>query len=128
MDAFIQNYITPFYNTIYPAWIDSLWLLIILVLARKNQRILSVLFVLSGMAMMRLQVEMLNIGGYTHGIVGLLSQYSIFFRGLIVYSVIYAGFVLFLRLAPRSRGSMLLATTISFFLMAFFASTILMVL
>lgn len=108
-------------------WIDGFWVLAALILARKGQRTLSVIFILACMFMMRMQVEMLAMLGYPFGIFKLI-PYNIFERGLAVYSLLYLVYIMFLRIGFGSRGSILLATVISLFFIGFFVSTFVMVL
>lgn len=127
MDTLLNTYIFPFYAALYPQWIDVLWFIPAIIVARPKQRLTAISLILCGIAMMRLQVEMLDMVGYTHGIIGFL-PYHIFLRGLVTYGVVYLLFFAFIRFASGSRGSILLASAISFFFLAFFASTIVMVL
>lgn len=111
----------------FPQWVDSLWLLIALIIAGRKQKILSFAFILSCMAMMRLQVEMLGSMGFPHGVLSIL-PYHIFWRGLVVYSIIYALYFLFIKVSPGSKGSLLLASALTLFFGGFFISSFIMIL
>ena len=127
MGDFLQKYMYSLVEFVYPAWIDVLWVIPVLWIARPKQRVLSALFMLSSMVMMRMQADMMGWIGFPNGLIGLM-PYHVFMRGLVIYSIIYLVFILFLRFAPGSRGSLLLATTLTLFFAAFFASSLIMVL
>lgn len=107
-------------------WIDVAWLVMALVLARKDQRMLVLAFFIGSMAMMRLLVELMVSIGYPYGIVGLLGT-PVLTRGLILYSIIYVAYMAFLRLSPNAKGTLLMAASIGFFFIAFFVTALVMV-
>lgn len=113
--------------TLFFQWVDGVWILVALLLAKKNQRLVSIAFIVSCMLMMRMQVEMLASAGFAHGIFKLL-PYTIFERGLACYSLLYTVYCAFLKFSPGSRGSILLATVISLFFIGFFVSSFVMLL
>lgn len=114
-------------QTFINSWPDALWLLVILIALHKRQRIIGVCFVLAGMAMMRLQVELMEAIGYPQGILSLMDSH-VFDRGLITYSGFYLFYVLISYFSPGSFRSVFLAASISIFLMALFTSTAIMTL
>jgi hypothetical protein len=108
-------------------WIDALWLIPALFFAHKGQRLCLAGLVLSGMILLRLQVELMQSMGYPFGML-MLVPLPLFLRGLAVYSLFYLGFLVFARSAPQSQGALFMAATMSVFFAAFFVSMFVMIL
>lgn len=108
-------------------WIDLIWLPIGLVMVHKHQRTWAAGFFVGCMLMMRLQIELMESTGYAHGFVPVMSSY-VGTRALMVYSVCYGIYIAFAIYSPGTKGTMLMAASISMFFMALFTSMIIMVL
>lgn len=104
-----------------------IWLLAAMLITHKPQRIPAVIMVAGCMVMMRLQVELMEFIGYPHGLIGFMGSY-VFYRGLAVYSVCYAVYLILAHYSPGSKGSIFVAASISMFFIAFFMSSVVMVL
>ena len=108
-------------------WIDLFWIPVALLTMERGKRLLTAFYVLACVLLLRLQIELLEDGGYTHGILGLMKS-AIYPRGLVVYSVFI---LLFLLLAYFSKGShraIHLAASITILIASFCVSTLIMVL
>ena len=106
-------------------WLDLLWIPIALFIVHKGQKLKAVFFILICVATLRLQMEIMQSIGYSGGLTGFFEMSS-FNRGLIVYSVFIAGYLLLSYLSPYTRGPIYLAASLSIFFMAFVCSTALM--
>lgn len=111
----------------YIQWIDLAWIPVVLALVHKGQRLLALGFMGANIVMMRLLVELMVTIDYPFGILPLL-DYHIFYRGLVIYSVIYFLYVLIAMFSPRSEKVVFMAASISLFFLATFAFTLVMVL
>jgi len=112
--------------SLYP-WADALWLPVVLLTLHARQRIIGVCFILAGMVMMRMQVELMEVINYPTGILNIWSGH-VFDRGLITYTCFNLFYVLLAYISPGSFRSVFLAASISIFFMALFASTAMMAL
>lgn len=109
-------------QTFLYSWPDLLWLLMILLVLHKGQRLIAIGFVLSGMLMLRLQVELMQEIGYPNGILNILNN-DLFHRGLITYSAFYLFYILIMYFSPGSLKSVKVAASISIFFVALCVST-----
>lgn len=98
-------------------WLDFLWLPLGLVCVRKDQRLWVAGFIFMSMIMMRLQVELMDWTGFSHGFLGLLN-WSAHMRGLAVYSFFYMLYLLWAIFSPFAKNTILMAGSISVFFMA----------
>lgn len=112
--------------TLYP-WADALWLLVVLFALHARHRIIAVFFILGGMVMMRMQVELMEVIGYPTGILNILDSHA-FDRGLMTYSVFYLLYTLLMYFSAGSLRVVSVAASISIFFMALFTSTAMMTL
>ena len=108
-------------------WLDLIWLPIGYLFIHRPHRALAAAFFLSCMLMMRLQAELMISIGYSAGLIGLWGMH-VFLRGLIVYSIFYALYLLLAHYSRDTRKAVFLAASISVFFMALFVSSIVMVL
>jgi hypothetical protein len=108
-------------------WIDLIWLPLGLLIAQKGQRFWTISFLLCSMLMMRMLVELMESIGYKNGIAGILSS-DVFDRAIIVYSIFYMLFLILVHYSPGARGAIFYGSAISIFFMAFFTSTLIMLL
>lgn len=108
-------------------WIDLLWIPLALLLMERGKRLLTCLFILSCVLLLRLQIELLHSIGFPGGIFRLIET-SIYVRGLIVYGFFIG---LFLILAYWSRGgdkNVHIAASITMLIASFCVSSLIMVL
>ena len=108
-------------------WIDLIWIPLGFFAVHKEQRGWTIGYIIGCMMMMRLQVEVMQEIGYPTGISGLLN-YQVFDKGLIVYSIFYALYLVLGHYSPNTKGPVFMAASISLFFTAFFVSSIVMVL
>lgn len=111
---------------VYP-YIDAAWIPLALLVVHRHQRLFVLGFFLACMLMMRLLVELVESTGYPRGIVGLLDA-PLFLRGLCVYSVFYALYLLVVHFSPGSFKAVLMAASITIFFAATICAAIVMVL
>lgn len=108
-------------------WIDLLWLPAGFFIVERGKRLLTMGFILSCMILLRLQVELLDEGGFPNGIMGFMES-GILTRGMVTYGVFIALFLLIARFSPGVDKSIHIAASISVFFAAFCLSTLIMVL
>lgn len=108
-------------------WIDLIWLPLAFFVVQKDQRPWVMGFFISCMIMMRLQIELVESTGFVDGFLG-LSGMSARARGIAVYTLFYAIYLVLVLFSPYSRGVMLMAASISVFFAALFTSMIIMIL
>lgn len=108
-------------------WIDLAWLALAWCVARKDQRGWVLGFFIASMLMMRLLAELMTSIGYPDGIVGLMDT-PVYTRGLFVYSIAYAVYMIVLRYSMNAKGTLLMAVSLAFFFFSFFTTAIVMVL
>lgn len=108
-------------------WIDIIWLPLALAVVHKEQRGWALSVIACGIVMMHMQVELIESTGFPRGYLGLLSS-EVHNRGLVVYSVFYALYLVLAYYSPGSRGAVFMAASLSVFFMAFFTSTFVMLL
>lgn len=119
MGSIFQNFMTD--------WLDLLWFPIAAFAVHKGQKLKALFFVAICVASLRLQMEIMASTGYNYGFTGWF-QMSSFNRGLIVYSIFIAGYLLLSYLSPYTKGPIYLAASLSIFFMAFVASSFMMIL
>lgn len=108
-------------------WIDLIWVFVALVVLHKGQRMKAVMFILSCVLALRLQVELMFEIGYPTGFFPLL-EFPLLERGFMAYSVFIATF-LALSYFSRERDTYIyMAASITVFITAFCVSTLVMVL
>jgi len=108
-------------------WLDLIWLPIGLFVVNKDQRLWVLGFFAGCMLMMRMQVELMHATGFPTGFVNLLNSQA-FDRGLVIYSVFYVLYLVMAHYSPNTKGPIFVAGSISIFFMAFFTSSLIMVL
>ncbi len=107
-------------------WLDLLWIPVALAIVHKGQRLKSVFFVITCVACLRLQIGIMASTGYNFGFTGWFEMSS-FRRGMIVYAIFIAIFLLLSHLSPYTKGPIYLAACLSIFFMAFIISSLLMI-
>lgn len=113
-------------QTLYQ-WLDLLWVPLALLTMERGKRLLTVLFVLSCVLMLRLQMELLHSMGFPAGIFGLIET-SLYVRGLVIYAFFIG---LFMILAYFSKGgdkNVHIAASITMLIASFCLSSLIMVL
>ncbi len=108
-------------------WLDAIWIFVAIVVVSKAQRVLAVGFIIACMMMMRMQVELMEVIKYPYGLLGLW-PWHVFNRGLLIYSIFYAGFFVLAHYSPNTKGALFIAGSISIFFMAFVSSMLLFLL
>ncbi len=108
-------------------WMDLVWLPIILFVVHKRHRLVALGFVASCMFMLRIEIEFFTAIGFPRGVFNILNH-SLYERGLIVYSLTYAIYLLIAHSSPGSKPVIFMAASISMFFFAFILSLIAMVL
>lgn len=108
-------------------WLDFIWLPIGLFVVNKDQRLWVLGFFAGCMLMMRMQVELMHTTGYPTGFINLMGSQALD-RGLVVYSIFYVLYLVLAHYSPNTKGPIFVAGSISIFFMAFFTSSIIMVL
>lgn len=107
--------------------IDILWLPLVFVIMHKHQRFIACGFLISCMLVMRLQVELMESGGFHNGILQIMNS-TVFDRSIIVYNIFYMLYFLMAYFSQKSIHFVFLGASISIFFMAFFISSLLMIL
>ncbi len=106
-------------------WIDLLWLPVALVTVHKGQRILAVAFMLACILSMRAQVELMHSFGKPGGFTGLLEA-GAYERGLVVYGIVFALFLILAYFSPHTKGVIFLAATLTIYIISFCLSMLVM--
>ena len=114
-------------NQIAAGWLDAFWLPIAVLVVHKGQRGKAAVFVLLCMVVFRLQMEIMDSTGFRAGFTGFFKM-SLYHRGLIVYGIFTLLYLILSRLSPYTRGIIYVAASLSIFFMAFFVSSIVMIL
>lgn len=114
-------------TSLFYQWIDLLWLPVGLVAVHKGQRIKTCVFLLVCILTLRVQVELMESLGHPHGLAGLLHS-GVYERGLVVYGIIFALFLVLAYFSANTKGIVFFAATLSIYFFAFCASMMVMVL
>ncbi len=94
---------------------------------QKDQRWIVLIFMITCMFMARMQAELMYAIDYPIGILDFLSI-PVLGRAIIIYSFAYMLYLVFLHYMPKNSGSILMASSIAVFFMAFFTSSVVMLL
>ena len=108
-------------------WIDLFWVPVALLTMEKGKRLLTAFYVLACVVLLRLQIELLEDGGFARGILGFMKS-TIYPRGLIVYSLFIMLFMLLAYFSKGSHRAIHLAASITILIASFCVSTLVMVL
>lgn len=111
---------------VYP-YVDLAWFPLAFLIVHRHQRVIVALFLGACMLMMRLLIELVESTGYRHGFFGLLHA-PLLERGLAVYSVFYAVYLLLAFFSPGSFKVVLMAASITLFFAASVSAVLVMVL
>lgn len=107
-------------------WIDLLWIPAALLMVHPGQRVKTVFFILACILTLRLQLELMSSFGYPDGFLGWVGL-GLYERGLILYGILFALFLILAHLSPNTRGVIFFAATLSLYFIGFFVSMIAMV-
>lgn len=108
-------------------WVDVIWLPLAWFVVNKEQRWLALGTIAGCMVMMRLEAELIESTGFSHGMLPFLDS-PVYDRGLVVYSVFYVLYLILAYYSPGSRSWVFTAASISIFFMASIVSIFVMVL
>lgn len=108
-------------------WIDFIWLPVGVLVVRKEQRLMTFAFILTGLITLRTQVELIESTGFKTGFLNVMES-SMLSRGMIVYSVVFMLFLVLAYFSPNTRGVIFFAAALSIYVLAFCSSMIIMVL
>lgn len=108
-------------------YIDALWLPLVYMAARPDQRPYALGYTFCCMLMLRMLTELMEQLGFPEGFLPFLHS-DVFHRGLVTYGVFQLIYLALLMLSPNAKGSLLLAGSIMIFSTASFAFCMVMVL
>lgn len=108
-------------------WMDLLWLPVALAAVHKGQRLKAVAFILVCIMTLRAQIELMQSIGHPNGLVGFMKS-GAYERGLVVYGIIFALFLVLAYFSPNTRGIVFFAATLSIYIFAFCISMLVMAL
>lgn len=108
-------------------WLDAFWLFPALFLMEKGKKLLTCLFILSCVLLLRLQLELMNSIGFPRGVLGWVSM-GLYERGLVVYGLFTAFFLLIAYFSKGSAKSIHMAASITILITAFCLSSLVMAL
>jgi hypothetical protein len=108
-------------------WLDLAWVVIALLAVHKGQKIKAVMFVLSCVLTLRLQLELMEEIGYPKGLLPFM-DYPLMERGFITYSFFIALFIILSHYSRESDGYVYMAAAITVFMIAFCVSSFILIL
>lgn len=109
---------------LYP-WIDLLWLPVGALAVGRGKRLMTLAFIATCIISLRTQIELFQAIGYPNGILGWL-KLGLYERGLAIYGVLIALFLILAHLSPRTSGVIVLAVTITLYIFGLCASIVAM--
>lgn len=107
-------------------WIDLLWLPVGVVAVHKGQRLKTAIFMVVCILTLRAQVELMESIGRVHGFTGFWN-WDAYQRGLLVYGIVFALFLLLAYFSPHTKGIVFFAATLTIYIFSFCASMLAMV-
>lgn len=108
-------------------WIDLLWVPVAMVVVHRGHRLHTAAFLLICIMSLRAQVELMKSIGHPNGVIGLM-QSGAYERGLVVYGIVFALFLVLAYFSPHTKGIVFFAATLSIYIFTFCASMLIMVL
>lgn len=108
-------------------WVDLSWIVIALFVAKGRYKLFSVVFVLSCVFMLRLQIKLMNEIGFGSGFLHWFDM-PILFRGMLVYGLCIGLFLGLVALSKEHNTYVYMAASITIFTIAFCVSSAVMVL
>lgn len=106
-------------------WIDIIWLPITWFSVHKPHRIYALLFVVTCILTLRTQVELMQVIGFEGGMTPLMKSPA-FDRGLILYSIFIAIYLVMAHFSPRTTTAIFIAASVSLYILAFCISMLAM--
>jgi hypothetical protein len=113
-------------SSLFYQWIDVLWLPVAWITVHSHQRVKASIFIAACILTLRTQVELMESIHAPTGLLKVLHS-DVYPRGLIVYGVIIALFLLLAWLSPGTRNVVFFAASLSIYIFAFCASMLVMV-
>lgn len=107
-------------------WIDLLWLPVGMVAVHKGQRLKTAIFMLVSILTLRVQVELMDSINAPHGFTGLW-DWDAYQRGLLVYGIVFALFLILAYFSARTQGIVFFAATLTVYILTFCLSMLVMV-
>ncbi|NCO03643.1 MAG: hypothetical protein GW903_05585 [Alphaproteobacteria bacterium] len=108
-------------------WIDLAWLPIAFLAVGKKNRVKSVLFALSCIFMLRLQVELMHEIGFDAGILTFI-QWPALYKGMAIYGFFMSMFFGLSAVSKNTDPYVFMGASISIFFLSFCISSVVMVL
>lgn len=108
-------------------WIDLLWLPVAMLAVHKGQRLKTAVFLLVCIMTLRAQVELMQSIGHPNGLMGLIKA-GAYERGLIVYGIVFALFLVLAYFSPNTKGIVFFAATLTVYIISFCVSMLVMTL
>ena len=108
-------------------WLDLAWVPIALLLLHKGQHFKGVMFVLTCVLALRLQIEFMEEIGYPSGLLPFLN-FPLLQRGFIAYSAFIAAFLILSHFSREKDPFVYIAAAITVFIVAFCVSSFVLVL
>lgn len=108
-------------------WIDLIWLPVGWFAVHRQHRLHMAAFIVTCLVTMRTQIELMESIGFGEGILKLMDS-PLRTRGLVIYGVVIALFLLAAHYSPRTSPIVFLAASISIYIFTFSASMIVMLL
>lgn len=120
MSTFLNSYSGLLYS-----YAGILWLPVGLLVVHPPHRWLTAAFVVTCILTLRIQVELMDSIGYPAGFLPILSV-SADTRGLAIYSVVIALFLLLARFSPKTPRTVFFAAALSVYILTFCLSMVVM--
>lgn len=108
-------------------WIDLVWLPIGWFSVHKQHRVKAMIFIITCVLTLRTQIELVESTGYDKGFLPFFDA-PLYTRGLVVYSIIIALFLILAHYSPRTRKMVFFAASITIYIVAFCVSMFVMLL
>ena len=105
---------------------DLIWLPAAWVVVPPWRRFIALVYIISCMVIMRLQVEFAFVMGFPHGITGWI-DWPLFLRGFLIYGLSYAVYMAYLVQAKEQENVILMAMGLTLFFIILVLSTVFMV-
>lgn len=108
-------------------WIDLAWLPISILAVGSKNRIKSLLFALSCIFMLRLQVELMHEIGFDAGILNFV-QWPALYKGMAIYGIFMSVFYGLSAISKNTDPYVFMGASLSIFFLSFCISSLVMVL
>lgn len=113
------------WQTVIPQWLDLIWLPIGWFIVGKAYRLKTLAFIVTCLLTLRTQVELMDSIAHPFGFTGMMHADALT-RGMIVYSVIIALFLLLAHFSPNTKPIVFFSVSLTFYVAAFCVSMIVM--